>query len=71
MKVSEVRERTDEELIRLSGQLRKDYFVLRVKQATNQLEDAGAIRRLRRDIARVETIRQARQMGLEASKAQV
>lgn len=71
MKIAEIRERTDEELRLLSAQLRDEYLALRVKQATNQLEDTSTLRRLRLDIARVETTKTARSKGLEAKKADV
>jgi large subunit ribosomal protein L29 len=71
MKVSEIRERTDEELVRLSNQLHSELFALRVKKATNQLEDTASLKQLRLDIARVETIRRAREKGVEESRGEV
>ena len=67
MKIEEIRERTDEELKTLSGQLQEDLFRLRVQKATNQLENTDSIRLARRDIAKVETVRRARQLGHEKS----
>lgn len=71
MKASEIRERTDEELNTLILQLEEDHYKLRVQKATNQLEDTNAPRRLRKDLARVQTILRARQQGAEASKGEV
>ena len=68
MKPEEIRERTDEELITLSKQLREDLYRLRVQKVTNQLEDTSEPKRVRRDLARVLTIMRARQLGLEESK---
>lgn len=68
MKSSEIRERTDEELVTLSRQLAEDHYMLRVQKATNQLEDTNAPRRVRKDLARVNTILRARQLGKELSK---
>ena len=71
MKPSEIRERTDEELATLTRQLEEDHYKLRVQKATNQLEDTNAPRRLRKDLARVQTILRARKLGAEASKGEV
>lgn len=68
MKTSEIRERTDEELVTLIRQLQVDSFKLRVQKATNQMENTNAPRRLRKDLARVCTVLRARQLGIEASK---
>ena len=69
MKVSEIRDRTDEELKTLGAQLQEDLYLQRVQKATNQLENTASLRRLRRDLARVKTVQQARVKGVEASKA--
>jgi len=68
MKVSEVRERTDEELLTLCRQLEEDLYKLRVQKATNQLEDTNVPRRVQKDLARVRTIINARKLGNEESK---
>ena len=68
MKPGEIRERTDEELQTLARQLEEDLYKLRVQKATNQLEDTNAPRRVRRDLARVLTILEARTRGLEESR---
>jgi large subunit ribosomal protein L29 len=49
----------DGRLVRLEDQL----FKLRVKHATNQLENAGQIRATRREIARVMTVMAERRKG--------
>jgi large subunit ribosomal protein L29 len=69
VKVSEIRDRTDEELKTLGAQLQEDFYRQRVQKATNQLENTASLRRLRRDLARVKTVQQARVKGVEASKA--
>ena len=68
MNASEVRERSDEELRTLVRQLNEDLYKLNVQKATNQLEDTNATRRVRKDIARAETILRARALGLEVKK---
>ena len=68
MKPSEIRDRTDEELITLSEQLQDDLYKLRVQKATNQLENTNAPRRIRKDLARVQTVLTARAKGIEDRK---
>ncbi len=68
MKISEIRERNDEELGTLSRQLHEDLFKLRVQKATNQLENTNSPRQIRKDLARVMTILKARNLELEESK---
>ncbi len=68
MKPAEIRERTDEELTTLSRQLQEDLYKLRVQKATNQLEDTNAPRRVKKDLARVQTVLNARKQGHEESK---
>jgi large subunit ribosomal protein L29 len=67
MKIYEIRERTDEELMTLARQLHEDLYKLRVQKATNQLENTNTPRRTRKDLARVLSVIQARQMGIEKS----
>jgi large subunit ribosomal protein L29 len=56
MKPNEVRERTDEELEKLEGDLERELWQARFDNHTNQLDNTSKIPRLRRDIARVKTI---------------
>ena len=65
---SELRERTDEELVALQRSLGEDLFRFRVQRYTNQLENTMKIRNARRMLARVNTILTARQKGLEAAR---
>jgi large subunit ribosomal protein L29 len=56
MKAKELRDRTDENLKELEKTLSSDIFQARFKNHTNRLNDTAAIRRNRRDLARVKTI---------------
>jgi large subunit ribosomal protein L29 len=56
MKASELRELAMEELDQKARESRGEFFNAKVKHATGQLEDTAKLRRLRRDIARVETV---------------
>ncbi len=71
MKMHEIRERSDNELQTLSRQLQEDLYKLRVQKATNQLENTNAIGRTKKDLARVLTVIEARQRGVEAKKETV
>jgi large subunit ribosomal protein L29 len=61
----ELREHTDDELRALGRSLREDLFKFRMQRYTNQLQDRMQIRRVRRDLARLETIRSLRTKGRE------
>ncbi len=56
MKASELRELEVEELAQKAREARSEFFNARVKHATGQLEDTAKLKRLRRDIARVECV---------------
>ena len=56
MKAKELRDRTDENLKDLEKNLSSELFQSRFKNYTNRLNDTAAIRRARRDLARVKTI---------------
>ncbi|MFW5875942.1 MAG: 50S ribosomal protein L29 [Myxococcota bacterium] len=64
MKAHEIRERTDEELAKLGAELRRELWKARFDNHTNQLDDTSQIDKLRKDIARVETIRAERAKAL-------
>ena len=56
MKGSELRELAVEELEQKVRDARDELFNAKVKHATGQLEDTAKLKRLRRDIARAETV---------------
>jgi len=56
MKASELRDLSNEELEAKVGDLRGELFNVKVKRTTGQLENTALAGRLRRDIARVETV---------------
>ena len=56
MKAREIRELTLDELTVKSRELRGDLFNAHVKRSTGQLENTAKLEKLRRDIARVETV---------------
>ena len=56
MKAAELREKTPDQLREELATLKKASFNLRFQAATGQLEDTAAMRKTRRDAARVKTI---------------
>jgi large subunit ribosomal protein L29 len=57
MKIKEVRELSPDELESRKRELKQEIFHLRLQQQGGQLEKPSLIRSLRREIARVETIK--------------
>ncbi len=56
MKASKMRDMSKEDLILEESELRKQLLRLRFQTATGQLESAGKMKDVRRDIARIKTI---------------
>jgi large subunit ribosomal protein L29 len=56
MKASEIRELTKDELLQKLEDLREELFNLRMRNATNNLENPKRIREIKKDIARINTI---------------
>lgn len=55
-KASELQSKSIEELNGELADLKKEQFNLRFQQATNQLENTARVRQVRRSIARIQTI---------------
>ena len=65
----ELRELTDEELTDRLRKSKEELFNLRVQMATGQLEKNHALGRVRREIARIYTVLNERELGLSAGPA--
>jgi len=63
MKASEIRQKTDEEIEKNLLDLRSQVFKLRLKFSTNQLTETAKIGLLKKDIARLETEKDARRIA--------
>ncbi len=63
MKPAEVRELSDEEFEQKEEELREELFNLTIQNATGQLENTARIVHVKRDIARLHTIRRERTMS--------
>ncbi|MCK5392345.1 MAG: 50S ribosomal protein L29 [Deltaproteobacteria bacterium] len=57
MKAQEIRELSQDELINRESQLKEEIFNLRIQIATQQTTNVARIRNLKRDLARVLTIK--------------
>lgn len=55
-KASELKSQSTEELQSELAELKKEQFNLRFQQATNQLDNTARVRQVRRGIARIQTI---------------
>jgi len=60
MKAKDLRDRTEESLTELEKSLRNDAFQAQFKNFTNRLNDTAQLRRNRRDVARILTIKTER-----------
>lgn len=56
METSELREMSEDELLKKLTSVKAELFNLRFQFATGQLDNAMAIKNLRRDIARILTV---------------
>ncbi len=65
MKMGELREKTDEELLDEIEDLKEAMFKLRLQKSSGQLENENLIRATRHDIARCRTLLRERQLAAE------
>ena len=63
MKVEEIRKMSTEELNKELSSLKEELFKLRFQHATNQLENPAQIAQVKRDIARVMTIKREQELA--------
>jgi large subunit ribosomal protein L29 len=56
VRAKELRERSTQELQHLVEETRGNLFQARIKNATHQLTDTSALRKARRELARIETV---------------
>lgn len=68
MDAVEIRELTDEELGEQIRQTEEELFRLRFRAAYEELENPSLLRTLRRDLARMKTIRHERRLAAEAEE---
>ena len=67
MKASEVRDMSLDELGDTLIRLKKEQFNLRFQRASGQLENTAQVRRIRHDIARIQTIQGEKQRSVKSA----
>jgi large subunit ribosomal protein L29 len=65
MKVEEFRKLSEDELSQKEQDLKEEYFNLRFQFFTGQLENTARMKVIRRDIARVITVRRERAISMK------
>ena len=60
----EIRELTDDELRRRENETRQELFNLRVQLATQQTTNVARVKKLRRDLARILTLKNQRKLDI-------
>ena len=68
MKASELNQLSLEELTAQEASLRKELFELKTQAVTQKLENPGKLGTIRKDIARILTVRQTRSSKKEGAK---
>jgi len=66
IKIDEIRQQTDAELVTLLDEVKDELFRLNLQQSIGQLEKPSRIRQLRRQVARFETVKSERRAGVVA-----
>ncbi|HWO42195.1 MAG TPA: 50S ribosomal protein L29 [Candidatus Eisenbacteria bacterium] len=69
MQAKELRELSAEELEQKRAELREEIGQLKLKRATNRLENPMKLRQTKRDLARVETVLRERSLARQGSQA--
>ena len=69
MKPSDIRAMSEDQMNDELVKLKKEQFNLRFQQATGQMENTSRVRQIRRDIARIHTIKSAAAQKGESAKA--
>ena len=66
MKIKEVRNLNDEQLVEKMREFREELFNLRFRNSTGELENTARLREARRSLARAITIARERNLDLQA-----
>lgn len=64
MKSKELKDLTDEELVKKLGESKDELFKLRFQMVTNQLDNPNRIKEVRKSIARLKTVIRERELGI-------
>jgi large subunit ribosomal protein L29 len=63
MKITDMRELSNDELAAKSDSLADEYFRLKFKHGIRQLENTAVLKKLRLDIARAETVKSEKRIA--------
>jgi large subunit ribosomal protein L29 len=63
MKIKEIRDLTEQELETRRREIKQELFHLRMQQQAGHLEKSSQLRSLRRDVARIESLRSQRRIA--------
>ena len=66
MKMSEIKEMTTEEIVRLQGELKQERLKLKIQSKTGQLDNPSRLTMIRKDVARIKTEMTARAKAASA-----
>lgn len=66
MKIKDLQDLTDEELVKKLGESKDELFKLRFQLVTNQLDNPSRIKEVRRNIAHLKTVLRERELGIRA-----
>jgi large subunit ribosomal protein L29 len=64
MKIKDLQDLTDEELVKKLGESKDELFKLRFQLVTNQLDNPSRIKEVRRNIAHLKTVLRERELGI-------
>ncbi len=70
MKTKDLRGQSDEQLQLSLNEVQKNLFHLRVQSATDRLETPSEMRKARRDVARILTIKRERELEKQRAAAE-
>jgi len=68
MKADDIRDWDDTEITARLEELREEQFKLRFKGSMMELENAGLPRQIKRDIARLKTVRRERELAQNSAE---
>jgi large subunit ribosomal protein L29 len=63
MKIKEIRDLSVDELQQKNRELTEEFFNLRLRHASGQLDSPASLGRIRRDIARIKTVLVEKEIG--------
>lgn len=70
MKSIELRDKADIELRERLSEIRKELFNAQFRGGQDEVEERGRFRKLRREVARIQTVLRERELGIRGQKPQ-